>query len=316
MKKQLLSVLLVFCVVFGLAACGAAEHPEGWDAEAKFLEWFNGFEQAKTAEELKPFVCEGTTVEQMEAWLQKREEQREAARQEQEEIWQGFQEPQETILPETEDSQVSTTPMWVVPPDLALDINNSVVATLPDEQFGETEYDYVIMALIDNYKGYEIICYQASGDYCVMFGTQALKIENNRYVSSLDEKFNLSVSEKYKKYELCVDCSGGITSHGEGCWSCDGTGKAETGEQQCKKCNTIYSEEDMNTGAYDTCPECGTYNEYTPIIATCEECQGTGFYDTDCEKCKKNGASNHTCDTCDGKGWIKNRFTVIAEAVG
>ena len=69
--RKLLILLFALALVLSLTACGEEENgiPEDWDQEAKYLEFYNGVLLSKTVEDLRYYMTEDTTDEQMQTYI-------------------------------------------------------------------------------------------------------------------------------------------------------------------------------------------------------------------------------------------------------
>jgi hypothetical protein len=225
MLKKLISLLLVLCVLFSLAACGSApaheseSKPAGWDVEAEVLRFLNGFHTAKTVEDLKPYALSKNSNSLLEAYITQTNKLLE-------ESWQNS--------------------------DVRLD-------------YRDYPFDSVTVTVLDTYKGYEILWINAIGtafaqaynDLSAMGGPISavspgntflfpLTVENGHYVTSFDERL---LQEIRSKYDYCESChgSGYEMSIGSPCAECSGLGLFVN--CVCNDCGEAFQEQPLFTGA-------------------------------------------------------------------
>lgn len=294
MLKRLTLILMAFCLILGLAACGnsAPDHqgesrPENWDAEAEVLRYCNGFYRAKTAEELKPYVLSETADARIKEVVDE--------------------------LNASLSGLVDTLDYRDYPYD-------SVEVTLLDTYKGyeilwvktaSSAFQAAADALSKNTNG--LLSYTNIGSNLLM----ALTIENGHYVSSLDEAF---FGEVLEKYDYCQSChgEGGAAYLGWECPICNDAGTIIA--YYCQDCHAVNVAEEVLGVYYDDiagiwldindvpcgyptlpmdptgsqCCECGGSNQTTTQV-TCHRCLGSGG----------QKATFEACTTCNGNGWIK-----------
>ena len=316
--KKLLTMLMVICMIVGLAACkskgktaGSEGRPAGWDADAQVLKWLNGLSHARTVEELAPYVSSDTTKADKEYYISQ-------------------------ITQLEGDTQISEGGM-----------ETSVY--IPTYEKAET-------TLLGTFEGYEILHVKLqiqNDDPEVLVSTLPvgtvllLKIENGRYVTNLSLTFG---EELQDTYEICYECHGGGTAAhmSVSCFQCWGAGVMT--QCVCDACGESFEtagvfdpeEEKIGglTGVLDTevekisgltgaviiesdildandylhstfysvsCPECYGTSITMKETVTCSGCDGKGgVLMTECQVCEAGGGPEHTCTICDGKGYIKH----------
>lgn len=298
MWKRMCLVLLSLCLLFSITACGSApahegeSKPAGWDMEAEVLRFLNGFNMAKTVEDLRPYALSENSDSLLEAYITQTNKILE-------ESWQ-------------------TSDVHLDYRDYPFD---SVTVTVLGTYKGY-EIVWVNATGTAFVQAWEDLSAKGGALNVVSPGNTflfALTVENGHYVTSFDERL---LKEVRSKYDYCESCHGSGYEMAEGiiCEECNGVGRI--GNCVCNDCGNAFRVEptfispdsettsDGETNTDDTgpllyhsslgyaseqvCPSCGSEN-VTVAEEPCGSCVGEGFTLVEPEKCR----------TCDGNGWIK-----------
>ena len=262
MKKGI-AVLLILCVLFSLSACDLfskevpvitrAEEPEGWDREAEFLKFINGFFWSQTADEMRQYCKKGTTQKQMQQTL---------------DLYSEFRRYQNGDFPKVYDYPYDSVKLTYLENYKGYDIFRAVVKSSAYE------------AAVAEYKAQQP---DAVLPICSPVRVWALTIEDGKYVACLNERLKYEINGKCSDCGYCFGEAGVLypVPSDEVCTVCNGEGYVEAHCNDCgAKLATATTPCECGATLVDKsnwqCAHCRETGK-EPIFEKCPECDSKGY---------------------------------------